>query len=70
MILKQVKCRKGKKVCVLLQISWVDGFVYEKIFQNKLNAKKCEIKVLYQALSMLLTIVQRYTHNSGWITIV
>jgi hypothetical protein len=70
MILKHVKCRKGKKVCVLLQISWVEVFVYEKVFQNKLNTKRCEIKVLYHALFMLLTIVQRYTHISGWITIV
>jgi hypothetical protein len=39
------------------------GFVYEKIFQNKFNAKRCEIKVLYEALCILLTIVQRlYTH--------
>jgi hypothetical protein len=70
MILKHVKCRKGEKVWVLLPISWVEVFVYEKVFQNNLNAKRCEIKVLYQALSMLSTIVQRYTHISGWITIV
>jgi hypothetical protein len=68
--LKHVKCKKGKKVYVLLQISWVEVFVYEKIFQNKLNAKRCEIKVLYQTLFMLLTIVQRCTHIRGWITIV
>jgi len=38
MILNHVKCRKGEKVCVLLPISWVEVFVYEKVFQNKLNA--------------------------------
>jgi hypothetical protein len=38
-------------------------FVYEKVFQNKLNVKKCEIIVLYRALCILLTIVQRlYKH--------
>jgi hypothetical protein len=40
MILKHVKCRKGEKVWVLLPISWVEVFVYEKVFQNNLNAKK------------------------------
>jgi len=58
-----VKRGKGERVCVLLPISWAKDFVYKKVFQNKLNVKKCEIKVLYWALCILLTIVQRlYAH--------
>jgi hypothetical protein len=46
MILKHVcetwERRKGS--CVLLPISRAKYFVYEKVFQNKLNVKKCEVK--------------------------
>jgi hypothetical protein len=53
----------GLRVCVLLPISRAKDFVYEKVFQNKLNVKKCEIKVLYWALCILLTIFQiSYRH--------
>jgi hypothetical protein len=63
MTLKHVKCGKGEKVCVLSTISWVEVFVYEKVFQNKLNVDRCEIKVMDQTHCILLTIVQRlYTH--------
>jgi hypothetical protein len=36
------ECGKGEKVCVLSTISWVEVFVYEKVFQNKLNVERCE----------------------------
>ncbi len=63
MILKHVKCGKEEMVCVLLPISWVEVFIYEKVFQNKLNVERCDIKILYWAPCILLTIVQRlYTH--------
>jgi hypothetical protein len=62
--------KEKRFVCCCQFLGWVEVFVYEKVFQNKLNAERCEIKVLYRVLSILLTIVQRYTHISGWITIV
>ncbi len=42
MTLKHVKCGKGEKVCVLLTNSWVEVFVYEKVFPNKLNVERCD----------------------------
>jgi hypothetical protein len=51
-----VKHGKGERVCALLPISWAKDFVYEKGFSKiKLNVKKCEIKILYRALCILLT---------------
>ncbi len=55
---------KEEMVCVLLPISWVEVFLFmRKVFQTKLNAERCDIKILYWAPCILLTIVQRlYPH--------
>jgi hypothetical protein len=42
-----------KGLCIVANFL-VEVFVYEKIFQNKLNAKRCEIKVLYETLCIWL----------------